>query len=117
MRKVLPMRNRAMLFLACALLTIALGQTQGQKKNASQRNTPQVVHVEGDVEYTHDPSIAKDGDTWYLFGTANGPGPQGRTSHSLLSGFTSVETLRLRVRTDSRVDQKAKSRDERIVGS
>jgi arabinan endo-1,5-alpha-L-arabinosidase len=36
-------------------------------------NTPQVVKVEGDVEYTHDPSIAKDGDTWYLFGTANGP--------------------------------------------
>ena len=24
------------------------------------------------MEYVHDPSIAKDGDTWYLFGTANG---------------------------------------------
>jgi arabinan endo-1,5-alpha-L-arabinosidase len=38
---------------------------------------PQVVKVEGDVEYTHDPSIAKDGDTWYLFGTANGPARDG----------------------------------------
>ncbi len=35
--------------------------------------TPQALKLEGDVEYTHDPSIAKDGDTWYLFGTANGP--------------------------------------------
>jgi arabinan endo-1,5-alpha-L-arabinosidase len=66
------MRNKATIFLACSLLTIALGQAQGQK-NASEPTTPQVVHVEGDVEYTHDPSIAKDGDTWYLFGTANGP--------------------------------------------
>jgi arabinan endo-1,5-alpha-L-arabinosidase len=71
MRKVLAMRNKTTLFLACSLLTIA--QAQGQKNNASQRNAPQVVHVEGDVEYTHDPSIAKDGDTWYLFSTANGP--------------------------------------------
>ena len=35
--------------------------------------TPEALKVEGDVEFTHDPSIAKDGDTWYLFGTANGP--------------------------------------------
>jgi arabinan endo-1,5-alpha-L-arabinosidase len=34
---------------------------------------PEALQLEGDVEYTHDPSIAKDGDTWYLFGTANGP--------------------------------------------
>jgi arabinan endo-1,5-alpha-L-arabinosidase len=71
MRKVLAMRNKATLFLAFSLLTIP--QAQGQKNNASQRKAAQVVHVEGDVEYTHDPSIAKDGDTWYLFGTANGP--------------------------------------------
>ncbi|HUA14355.1 MAG TPA: arabinan endo-1,5-alpha-L-arabinosidase [Verrucomicrobiae bacterium] len=43
---------------------------------ASDQNTPsapEALKVEGDVEYTHDPSIAKDGNTWYLFGTANGP--------------------------------------------
>lgn len=38
-----------------------------------QQNTPATVSVSGDVEFVHDPSIAKDGDTWYLFGTANGP--------------------------------------------
>jgi arabinan endo-1,5-alpha-L-arabinosidase len=37
------------------------------------QNVPQVVKVEGDVEFVHDPSIAKDGDTWYLFSTGNGP--------------------------------------------
>jgi arabinan endo-1,5-alpha-L-arabinosidase len=31
-----------------------------------------VIHLDGDVEYSHDPSIIKDGDTWYLFGTNNG---------------------------------------------
>jgi arabinan endo-1,5-alpha-L-arabinosidase len=31
------------------------------------------IKLEGDVEFTHDPSIIKDGDTWYLFATANGP--------------------------------------------
>jgi len=34
---------------------------------------PQALKLEGDVEYTHDPSIIKDGDTWYVFGTNNGP--------------------------------------------
>lgn len=62
------MRNRTALFLACSLITITFTPAKAQ-----QKNIPQVVPVEGDVEYTHDPSIAKDGDTWYLFGTANGP--------------------------------------------
>src|SRR5437879_13874840 len=34
---------------------------------------PVVLKPEGDVEHTHDPSIAKDGNTWYVFGTNNGP--------------------------------------------
>ena len=67
------MRNKTALFLACYLLVVTIGQANGQAKNAVQQNVPRVVHVEGNVEYTHDPSIAKDGDTWYLFGTANGP--------------------------------------------
>lgn len=33
---------------------------------------PEALKLQGDTEYTHDPSIAKDGNTWYLFGTANG---------------------------------------------
>jgi arabinan endo-1,5-alpha-L-arabinosidase len=68
MRKVRAMRNKTALFLAICLFIKAHGYGKD-----NQESTPQVVNVEGDVEYTHDPSIAKDGDTWYLFGTSNGP--------------------------------------------
>jgi arabinan endo-1,5-alpha-L-arabinosidase len=34
---------------------------------------PQVISVAGDVEGTHDPSIAKEGNSWYVFGTATEP--------------------------------------------
>src|ERR1700746_260374 len=40
---------------------------------SSADEQPQALKLEGDVKYTHDPSIIKDGDTWYLFGTNNGP--------------------------------------------
>src|SRR5258708_14689046 len=51
------------------LLTVCISSTL-----LSQAPTaPQVIAVSGDTEYVHDPSIIKDGDTWYLFGTANGP--------------------------------------------
>jgi arabinan endo-1,5-alpha-L-arabinosidase len=43
------------------------------QEKQSQPNMPEIVKVSADVEFVHDPSIAKDGDTWYLFGTANGP--------------------------------------------
>src|SRR5580704_8506727 len=65
------MQNKAAVFfrfLAICLLSVALAY--GEK---NQQNVPQVIKVEGDVEFVHDPSIAKDGDTWYLFGTAHGP--------------------------------------------
>lgn len=64
-------RHTAIVLALCLFATIHIVG----KDNAA--NIPQVVKVEGDVEYTHDPSIAKDGDTWYLFGTANGPGRDG----------------------------------------
>jgi arabinan endo-1,5-alpha-L-arabinosidase len=55
--------------------------------NGNGDHRPKALKVEGDVEYSHDPSIAKDGDTWYLFGTANGPDRKGelpiRTSKDL----------------------------------
>lgn len=62
------MRNKTALFIALCFLTTAFALGEDY-----QQNMPQVLKVQGDVEYTHDPSIAKDGDTWYLFGTANGP--------------------------------------------
>jgi len=41
---------------------------------------PEVLKLDGDVEFTHDPSIAKDGDTWYVFSTNNGPERKGELS-------------------------------------
>jgi len=37
--------------------------------NAGAPDGPRVFNVEGDVLGTHDPSIIKEGDTWYLFAT------------------------------------------------
>lgn len=42
---------------------------------AVQAQAPRAIHLSGDVAGTHDPSIAKDGDTWYVFAT--GKSPQG----------------------------------------
>ena len=44
--------------------------------SAAEPPTPalaQAIGVTGDVEGTHDPSIIKDGSSWYLFGTATEP--------------------------------------------
>ncbi len=43
---------------------------------AARSASPQKAHVfslSGDVAGTHDPSIAKDGDTWYVFATGRTP--------------------------------------------
>ncbi len=45
---------------------------------AADSNFPHVIAVDGDVAGTHDPSIIKDGDIWYLFATVTGPNPQGQ---------------------------------------
>jgi arabinan endo-1,5-alpha-L-arabinosidase len=67
----LPMRLLAFCFaLGCVAAVCGAGE-----ELAAQ--TAQALKLDGDVEYTHDPSIAKDGDTWYLFGTANGPDRKG----------------------------------------
>jgi arabinan endo-1,5-alpha-L-arabinosidase len=36
--------------------------------------TPRVYHLQGDYSFTHDPSIAKDGGTYYVFATGKAPG-------------------------------------------
>jgi len=38
--------------------------------DAGAPEEPRVINVEGDVLGTHDPSIIKEGDTWYLFATS-----------------------------------------------
>jgi arabinan endo-1,5-alpha-L-arabinosidase len=67
----LPVRSAALgMILGCVVAGFATG-------GDLTAQTPQALKLDGDVEYTHDPSIAKDGDTWYLFGTANGPNRKG----------------------------------------
>src|SRR5436305_2103788 len=39
--------------------------------------TPEVLPLTGDIEGVHDPVIAKDGDTYYVFCTGGGRGGQG----------------------------------------
>jgi arabinan endo-1,5-alpha-L-arabinosidase len=45
---------------------------------AAESTSPHVIEVDGDVRGTHDPSIIKDGDIWYLFATVTGANPQGQ---------------------------------------
>lgn len=76
-------------WLSCIPIIIpALGQ-------ATPESTPHAINLSGDIKYTHDPSIAKDGDTWYVFSTANGPNRKGELpircsqdlSHWTLCGY------------------------------
>ena len=59
--------------LAVSALVCVAEAAFAQKTGSS----PAVIQVAGDVEFTHDPSIMKEGDTWYLFATDNGPVRQG----------------------------------------
>jgi arabinan endo-1,5-alpha-L-arabinosidase len=61
----------------CFFLTLCLAITAYVYGRDQSENAPQALKLEGDVKYTHDPSIARDGDAWYLFGTANGPTRKG----------------------------------------
>jgi arabinan endo-1,5-alpha-L-arabinosidase len=55
---------------AVVLASLALPSAAAQQQSDSA--APRVVMVEGDVEDTHDPSIIKEGSTWYVFSTGNG---------------------------------------------
>ncbi len=45
--------------------------------HAGPAEPPQVIATSGAVEGIHDPSIAKDKDTWYVFSTRTGPPSEG----------------------------------------
>jgi arabinan endo-1,5-alpha-L-arabinosidase len=51
---------------ALPLLALASSVCPAQK--------PHVYHLSGDVAGTHDPSIIKEGKTWYVFATGKAPG-------------------------------------------
>ena len=60
--------------VCCAACLAASGAATAQSSNsADSMSKAHAIHVEGDVAGTHDPSIAKDGDTWYVFGTRTNP--------------------------------------------
>jgi arabinan endo-1,5-alpha-L-arabinosidase len=44
----------------------------------SEAASPRVYKLTGDVAGVHDPSIIKEGSTWYLFGTVTEPAPEGQ---------------------------------------
>src|SRR5579864_6592386 len=39
--------------------------------------SPQALVTSGDVQFVHDPAIIREGATWYLFSTGNGPERRG----------------------------------------
>ncbi|HKQ86888.1 MAG TPA: arabinan endo-1,5-alpha-L-arabinosidase [Candidatus Acidoferrales bacterium] len=45
---------------------------------AQSEKSPVAVQLEGDVQGTHDPSIIKQGNTWYVFSTTTGRGSTGQ---------------------------------------
>jgi arabinan endo-1,5-alpha-L-arabinosidase len=57
----------------CALSLLALLQSSSPASAQLGPARSRVIPLSGDIEFTHDPSITREGDTWYLFSTANGP--------------------------------------------
>jgi arabinan endo-1,5-alpha-L-arabinosidase len=70
------MNKKSLPWLFCTLLalTFALAKTPAPQANS---RTPYAFRLEGEVKYTHDPAIIKQGDTWFLFSTGNGPNRKG----------------------------------------
>ena len=59
--------------------TLILGLTFNPGVLCSESpSTPQAFALDGDIQGTHDPSIIKEGDTWYLFATVTEKNPQGQ---------------------------------------
>jgi arabinan endo-1,5-alpha-L-arabinosidase len=66
------MREEGVMIVARLALLVSMAATLvagGALAHAAEQPSPHAIKVTGDVEGTHDPSIIKEGDTWYLFGT------------------------------------------------
>lgn len=61
-------RSRFRLALFAALLSLTWGQF-----GTAQTAEPHALTLQGDFAFTHDPSIAKDGNTYYVFATGRAP--------------------------------------------
>jgi hypothetical protein len=75
-------------FALGAILAMVWSGPQLAAQDAGQ--TPHVFQLSGDFWGTHDPSIMKEGNTWYVFATGRAP----PDSYSLFTGFADVEALR-----------------------
>ena len=60
------------------MVLAAFSFTSVAAPTANPSSAATVIHVEGDTEFTHDPSIIKEGGTWYLFATGAGPSHLGQ---------------------------------------
>ena len=72
------MAQRSTCKAVAALLFAALSVSSWTSAGAASPGSSTAIHVEGDVEFTHDPSIIKEGGTWYLFATGAGPSHVGQ---------------------------------------
>jgi arabinan endo-1,5-alpha-L-arabinosidase len=70
------MNTRIIPLTLSALLLVIFG-AHATPAQPSDSPLPHDFQLDGDVAGTHDPSIIKDGDTWYLFATATGKNQQG----------------------------------------
>jgi arabinan endo-1,5-alpha-L-arabinosidase len=68
----LPAMNTR-LFLLLLVAGLTCHASQAQNAPAPSR----VLPTSGDTEFVHDPAIIREGATWYLFSTGNGPGRKG----------------------------------------
>jgi arabinan endo-1,5-alpha-L-arabinosidase len=73
---MLKMNTRIIPLILSALLALIFG-AKTTPAQPSDSVVPHAFQVDGDVSGTHDPSIIKDVDTWYLLATATGPNHKG----------------------------------------
>jgi len=56
-------------FCCCLLAGLSFSAIQAQQSSPP----PRALETHGDTQYVHDPAIIREGATWYLFSTGNGP--------------------------------------------
>jgi arabinan endo-1,5-alpha-L-arabinosidase len=72
LKKSISKKRTAVLFVFVTMLA-AMFSIPAVYAQQPASTVPQIIGVTGDVEGVHDPSIIKDGSSWYLFGTATEP--------------------------------------------
>jgi arabinan endo-1,5-alpha-L-arabinosidase len=68
------MQTAVFVWIACSIALSTLSEVEAQTVDPVG---PRVIVVDGDAPGTHDPSIIRDGSTWYLFATETGPNHRG----------------------------------------